>query len=141
MDSDEEIDEIIKVLIKHGIKNNRSTEFIKEHIYELNVNDKCTFCYECVSYCPNKALTIENSVDSQNLVVDMNLCTFCNRCIEKCKENAISKKTYIDREKKIIFKKEKSRCKNCKTLTVELNQDGLCSTCEIRSKNRKRIKK
>lgn len=141
VDSDEEIDEIIKVLIKHGIKNNRSTEFIKEHIYELNVDDKCTFCYECVSYCPNKALTIENSVDSQNLVVDMNLCTFCNRCIEKCKENAISKKSYIDREKKIIFKKEKTRCKNCKTLTVELNQDGLCSACEIRSKNRKRIKK
>lgn len=141
VENKEDIDEIIRILIKNGNKKNRSREFMKEYIYELEVDSSCNFCYECVSYCPTKALSIQNSVDSQDLLVDMNLCTFCNRCMEKCKENAIKKKTFVDRDKKVIFKKEKARCKNCKTLSVELNEEGICPTCDIRNKNRRRLKK
>lgn len=137
VDEKEDLDDIINILLKHGIKKERSTGFLKDFIYELDTNVNCTLCFECVSYCPNNALSIENKVDSQNLVLDMSKCTFCNRCVERCRFEALYKKDFIDREKKTIHKKEKSRCKSCKVLSVELNDEGKCTTCEKRSRNRR----
>lgn len=135
----EDVDNLISILIKKGNSYEKPNVWIREYIFDISCNENCTMCHECVTYCPTGALKIENSVDSQKLVVDMAKCTFCNRCIEKCRFQALSKETYKGKEKKVIYKKTKERCGSCRVLSAELNSDGICPTCEKRRNNRKKL--
>ena len=138
LDSDENLDALIKILLKKGLSRNEDTSWMKEYIFDLKVDESCTFCYECVSYCPTKALKIENKKDEMNLIVDMELCNFCGRCMEKCRYNSISKIKFTEMKQSILLNREKTKCKGCKIATPSLNEEGYCITCEIRNKNRKK---
>lgn len=43
----------------------------------------CVYCYECVSTCPEKAISSMNPLET-----DTNLCSACTACIYICPENA-----------------------------------------------------
>ena len=45
--------------------------------------DKCVFCLECVSVCPEKAIP-----DDDPAAVDLDLCSRCTSCINICPEDA-----------------------------------------------------
>lgn len=45
--------------------------------------DKCVFCLECVSVCPEKAIPDDDPAD-----VDLDLCSRCTSCINICPEDA-----------------------------------------------------
>lgn len=51
-------------------------------IVSCDVN-KCVFCLECVSVCPEKAIPDDDPAD-----VDLDLCSRCTSCINICPENA-----------------------------------------------------
>lgn len=140
LDEKENIDYIIKILLRRGIAENRDTNFFKDFIFELDVSDSCTFCNECVVYCPTKALKIEGDRDSQKLILDLDLCNFCNRCLEKCRFEAFSKNPLKDLEKKTIHIKRKKKCKSCGIHSSILDEDGYCPTCAIRKGNRKNLR-
>ncbi len=137
LESEENLDALIKILIKKGLSKNRDTSWMEEYIFDLCVDDSCTFCYECVSYCPTKALRIENKKDTMTLIVDSELCNFCNRCMEKCRYNSISKKQFTEMKESVLLHRQKTKCKGCLIATPSLNEEGYCVTCEIRNKNRK----
>ena len=45
--------------------------------------DKCVFCLECVSVCPENAIP-----DDDPSAIDLDLCSRCTSCINICQENA-----------------------------------------------------
>lgn len=45
--------------------------------------DKCVFCLECVSVCPENAIP-----DDDPAAIDLDLCSRCTSCINICQENA-----------------------------------------------------
>lgn len=56
----------------------------------------CTFCYDCVSICPNDAISDDDPVDT-----DPSKCDACTACVAICQDNARSFKTpeFIEKEK------------------------------------------
>lgn len=138
LEAEENIDALIKILLKRGLSKERNADWMEEYIFDLSVDDSCTFCYECVSYCPTKALKIDNKKDEMILTVDSELCNFCNRCMEKCRYNSISKEKFTEMKKSTLLNREKTKCRGCLMATPSLNEEGYCITCEIRNKNRKK---
>jgi NAD-dependent dihydropyrimidine dehydrogenase PreA subunit len=47
--------------------------------------DLCNGCGECVSVCPNGALTLQN----QRVFIDQELCQACEVCVDSCPQGAI----------------------------------------------------
>lgn len=47
--------------------------------------DKCVFCLECVSVCPEKAIPDDDPAD-----IDLEICSRCTACINICPEDARS---------------------------------------------------
>ncbi|MGN0176533.1 MAG: 4Fe-4S binding protein [Methanobrevibacter sp.] len=45
--------------------------------------DKCVFCYDCVTVCPEKAIP-----DDDPAAIDLDICSRCTACIHICEENA-----------------------------------------------------
>jgi ferredoxin len=131
-DESEDVDKLVKVLLKRGLKENSDTEFMKEYIFTPAVDRNCDFCNECVSACPKKALEIKSDKNISVLMFSPEKCNFCGRCIERCRKNSISKSNFKDFKKEVLFLKKVKQCKICKTYTTELNEEGLCKTCEKR---------
>lgn len=138
LETEEDIDVFIKILLKRGLENKSSFAFASDYIYRLEVDSSCTLCKECVIYCPSKALTLKRDKESEFLRVDLDLCTFCGRCFEKCKAKAIKKAELIALGSFELYKKKRFFCKSCKTSSTNLDENGLCPTCILRRKNRPR---
>lgn len=49
--------------------------------------NKCAGCMACVDICPKKAITIQDSLDSYNAVIDTELCVNCQACHMVCPNN------------------------------------------------------
>ena len=58
---------------------------IKKTVCELN---KCTGCKACVSVCKSNCITINDSIQYFNAVIDSNICVSCNRCKQICPVNS-----------------------------------------------------
>lgn len=140
VDEKENIDYIVKILLKRGLAEERNSEYFKDFIFELEVNENCIFCHECVIYCPTKALKIEGDKTGQKLLLDLNLCNFCNRCLEKCRYEAFSKSNLKELAVKTLYQKKNEKCKSCRVYSPNLNTEGLCPTCAIRRGNRRNLK-
>ena len=53
----------------------------------IEVNEKCVSCGHCVTLCPTKALTLD---ESHTLKVDGENCVQCGRCVDACPMRAIT---------------------------------------------------
>lgn len=140
LEEKENIDGLIKILLKKGLPQGRDPSWMREYIFDIRVDESCKFCYECVNSCPTKALEIVNDKDKLTLKIDPGLCNYCGRCMEKCRYKAVSKVDFTDFKEKLLYNRKKDKCKGCLTLTTSLNEEGYCMTCAIRNRNRKKIK-
>ena len=53
----------------------------------VRIDDKkCKRCYECISSCPNKALTLEHGIYCHNAYG----CAYCEVCMDVCEEGALT---------------------------------------------------
>ena len=66
----------------------------------------CSFCYDCVSICPEKAIPDDDPIDT-----DLDLCSRCAACISICPEDARSFTGEAFEKKKPIFEKVNSERK------------------------------
>jgi NAD-dependent dihydropyrimidine dehydrogenase PreA subunit len=55
---------------------------------------KCTGCGECLQYCPNEAIFLQNN----KAVIDQDRCDECTACMEACPEGAIILTQYEESE-------------------------------------------
>lgn len=49
--------------------------------------DKCTGCMACVDLCPKQAVSIEDTRQAYNAVIDNDKCIHCNICHKVCQNN------------------------------------------------------
>lgn len=54
------------------------------------VSADCNNCGNCVSVCPEKAISINRNADKINVDIDRNLCNNCGKCIDVCYTGALS---------------------------------------------------
>ena len=66
----------------------------------------CSFCYDCVSICPEKAIPDDDPIDT-----DLDLCSRCAACIAICPEDARRFTGEAFEKKKPIFEKVNSERK------------------------------
>lgn len=138
LETEENVDTLIKILLKKALKDGVDLSIFMPHIYSLEGSSACIFCRRCENLCPTGAIKVETYKDRDQLVLDQGLCNFCGRCLEKCPSSALRKSSLKDFEEKILYKKEKSLCRSCKVATSDLDDEGLCPTCALRRKNRRR---
>ncbi len=138
LETQEDVDTLIKILLKKALKDGKDLSMYLPYIYSLEGSPACVFCRLCENLCPTGAIKVEANKDRDQLVFDQSLCNFCGRCLEKCPSSALTKSSLKDFENKVLYKKEKSHCKSCKVATSDLDDEGLCPTCALRRKNRRR---
>lgn len=68
--------------------------------------DKCVFCYDCVTVCPEKAIPDDDPAD-----IDLDICSRCTACIHICQENARSFSGEAFEAKKPVFESANSERK------------------------------
>ena len=66
----------------------------------------CSFCYDCVSICPEKAIPDDDPIDT-----DLDLCSRCAACISICPEDARSFTGEAFETKKPVFEEANSERK------------------------------
>lgn len=49
--------------------------------------NQCAGCMACIDICPKKAITIKDTIDAYNAVINENLCINCNACHSICQSN------------------------------------------------------
>lgn len=59
--------------------------------FKPKVTDKCTGCGICISYCPDRVITIKNSGGKKRVEIDYDYCKGCLICVEICPQKAIEK--------------------------------------------------
>ena len=97
LDKDQEISANIICSLGIGLDHAKYTPGLVyfRGVPEIEVKGSCDNCNECISLCPEKALTLVN----KKLKLDPIKCTACNYCVEQCKKEAIqikvSKKDFI----------------------------------------------
>lgn len=60
----------------------------------------CSFCYDCVSICPEKAISEDDPIDT-----DLEACSRCTACINICPEDARTFTGEAFETKKPVFEK------------------------------------
>lgn len=138
LETEEDIDTLIKILLKKALKDGKDLSSYQPYIYSLEGSPACNFCSQCQRSCPQGAIKIKGDQTKDQLVLDQGSCTYCGRCLEKFPTKALSKTSLKDLDQKILYQKTKDHCKSCKATTSDLNEEGLCPTCALRRKNRRR---
>lgn len=75
-----------------GIASRRGKLYLHSDVKPKVIQEKCIVCGECVSNCPENAITLKHSA-----IIDMGKCIGCGMCIVTCKEGAIKFNWDIDR--------------------------------------------
>ncbi|WP_407424850.1 ferredoxin [Methanobrevibacter sp.] len=79
----------------------------KQLPFEISCDEGiCSFCYDCVSICPEKAIP-----DDDPISTNLNLCSRCTACINICPEDARSFSGDAFETKKPAFEKANSERK------------------------------
>ena len=108
-------------------------------IYNLDFNEKCTFCRKCISYCPHGAIFSEKNEEQEVIYYDTTKCTFCTLCIDKCEFDAIDKVIYNNIGNIKLVEAKLKKCSICNFISTAINSEGLCESCTIREQNRKKF--
>ena len=70
--------------LKSEIPGNRPYVDYKQLPFVITSDETlCSFCYDCVSICPEKAIPDDDPIDT-----DLDLCSRCTACISICPEDA-----------------------------------------------------
>lgn len=107
----------------------------------VEINDNCTLCMTCTSFCPTGAIRREN----ESIYFNHGLCIACNLCTA-CPEDALKTTKTLDfnqLEEKEIYRGELIRCPSCgkphipKSMYEKLSSLGehsllFCSECRPR---------
>lgn len=89
------------------IPGNRPYVDYKQLPFEVTSDETlCSFCYDCVSICPEKAIPDDDPIDT-----DLDLCSRCAACISICPEDARKFSGEAFEKKKPIFEKVNSERK------------------------------
>ena len=89
------------------IPGNRPYVDYKQLPFEVSSDETlCSFCYDCVSICPEKAIPDDDPIDT-----DLDLCSRCAACISICPEDARKFTGEAFEKKKPIFEKVNSERK------------------------------
>lgn len=83
------------------IPGNRPYVDYKQLPFEVRSDETlCSFCYDCVSICPEKAIPDDDPIDT-----DLELCSRCAACISICPEDARGFAGEAFEKKKPVFEK------------------------------------
>ncbi len=86
------------------IPGNRPYTDYKQLPFEISCDETlCTFCYDCISICPENAITEDNPAET-----DTESCSRCTACISVCGEDARKFSGDAFESKKPIFEKANS---------------------------------
>lgn len=89
------------------IPGNRPYADYKKLPFVITSDDAlCSFCYDCISVCPEKAIPDDDPIDT-----DLDLCSRCTACIHICPEDARSFTGEAFEAKKTEFEKANSERK------------------------------
>ncbi|WP_405277206.1 ferredoxin [Methanobrevibacter sp.] len=70
--------------LESEIPGNRPYTDYKQLPFVISTDDAlCSFCYDCVSICPEKAIPDDDPIET-----DLDLCSRCTACIHICPEDA-----------------------------------------------------
>lgn len=106
------------------------------YFYDIDAS-RCNFCFNCVKFCPTKALRLAANEDGGHLVLVWPYCVGCNLCTQVCLTNAITAKqsalSLKEKKFKVLISFQESKCEECKQpfYTVNLDQKR-CFFCEQR---------
>lgn len=50
--------------------------------------DLCNGCMACINVCNKGAISIKDTLDAYNAVIDEKKCVHCNRCMRICPRNS-----------------------------------------------------
>ena len=79
----------------------------KQLPFEISCDESvCSFCYDCVSICPEKAIPDDDPINT-----DLDLCSRCTACINICPEDARSFSGEAFEAKKPLFEEANSERK------------------------------
>lgn len=79
----------------------------KQLPFEISCDENvCSFCYDCVSICPEKAIPDDDPINT-----NLDLCSRCTACINICPEDARSFSGEAFKAKKPEFEKANSKRK------------------------------
>ena len=73
-----------EVSLKSEIPGNRPYTDYKQLPFEISCDETlCSFCYDCIGICPEKAIS-----DDDPVMTNLDLCSRCSACIAICPEDA-----------------------------------------------------
>ncbi len=95
--------------------------------------EKCTFCKDCITFCPTKALSLAD--DQQGINFKGGHCISCGICHDTCKDDAISAAAEIDiitmiydRTEELVHY-EMAMCMECKCAYPYKGGEQICDRC------------
>lgn len=89
------------------IPGNEEYVAYKQLPFEISCDESvCSFCYDCVSICPEKAIPEDDPMNT-----DLNLCSRCTACISICPEDARTFSGEAFEAKKPVFEEANSERK------------------------------
>ena len=93
--------------IESEIPGNRPYVDLKQLPFVISCDETiCSFCYDCASICPEKAIPEDDPV-----ATDLELCSRCTACINICPENARKFSGEAFEAKKPVFEEANSERK------------------------------
>lgn len=105
---------------------------------EVMVDSNCTFCQECSTFCPTKA--IQNIEDGGKRVLEFyqGQCIACDVCSTICKTNSITLshtidiKSFTENRSSRVAEANIKLCKECKCGFYSNHEENICSICKER---------
>lgn len=105
---------------------------------EVEVDENCTFCQDCSTFCPTKAIINIEDEGKRVLEFFQGQCIACDVCSTICKQNSITLnptiniKNFVDNKPTRVAKADIKTCKECKCGFYSNTEDRLCTICKER---------
>lgn len=127
-------DTIIQRLVSDSLDKDRDFGGYEDYIFNLAIDETCSLCKKCTSYCPSQALSFKASDSTMTISFDPSLCNYCGLCMEVCPNSSISRIVLTSLEPYVLYAKSNSRCLMCRRHDTSLDSNGLCPSCQVKSK-------
>lgn len=100
----------------------------------LKVEPTCSACGTCVKICPQKALSLIEEGEKQQLFYEPLKCVCCNRCLDTCVSKSLKREPQhysrsILQEHVLLVTASASYCLKCGSQMLFKTEDDLCPHC------------